>query len=282
MMTGTCPLFLLFSNRNPLLRRRPTPQSPPRARATVSPRACRSGVPQSAVRELRRHPGGGEQTPLLGKKRAWALPKVQRERRKEPGRGWRRQAGTEQRGEDRRALRGRSWEPGEVCLCPRGARLYRRRGPGPASAPCARPSLPRPSWLWGHTPRPRPPPRNSPRSRLRAWLCSAARGRRPPEPPPVAQTLVGARREGPAAPRRPFDSAVPSLARKAGASACARGMFVSCACACARSCVCEWTSVCPCATERLRVAPPARHRATRCHPFWATPALFPGLSSRAR
>lgn len=114
----------------------------------------------------------------------------QRERGKEPMARVvaQRPATTLGRSKDRRALRCDGGEPGEVCLCPGGGRLYRRRGaaskprPSPASAPRTQ---------RGHTPFPLPPPLEP------VWAGAVRAAPGPREPSPVAQASVGARLEGP-------------------------------------------------------------------------------------
>lgn len=183
-----------------------------------------------------------------------------------------------------------SWseEPDEVCLCPGGGRFYTRRGPAPRRL--APPPPARGPARSGDTPLARSLLPGAPPAPHGAPGCAgAARGGRRLEPPPVAQAGVGVRRGGASQSRLPFLFAVPSFARKAGASVCAVGvcapgmLLCAGACSCARPCVCMWTSVCLCVTEwphlHLRASSSESHRAMPRHPLAETPPLPPCLSS---
>lgn len=148
------------------------------------------GWPQRAVQQRQEHPQGTDPSPPGGK-RASGLPKDEGEKRKAPGARLEAPRGSEESGEERSALQSRSWEPGEVCLCLGGRRFYRRRGPAPAPRPAPVPQAPSPR---GHTPRRSLLPGAPPAPSGAPGPAGAARGGRQPEPPPVAQARVEARR----------------------------------------------------------------------------------------
>lgn len=139
----------------------------------------------------------GDQYPLPPhRKRAWSLPKVERER----------PTGAEARlavpGGNQGEPRGRACAhpPGSRArrglFMPGGGRLYRRRDPAPAARPRPAPPLPGPVGC-GDTPLARALLRRAPPAPAGApGSAQAAHGRRPPEPPPVAQALFGVRRGG--------------------------------------------------------------------------------------
>lgn len=114
-------------------------------------------------------------------------------------------------------------------------------GAAAAAPPRARPA---PAFRNPHTagthPLPLPPPRRSSRSRQLAGTgrAEAERAGRPPEPPPVAQAFVGARRGGASELWLRFGCAVAFLPRKAKASAGAVGMCPGDESVCSRVSMC--------------------------------------------
>lgn len=107
---------------------------------------------------------------------------------------------------------------------------------------------------------PLPPPGRGSRSRQRAGpgRAGAERAGRPPEPPPVAQALVGARPGRASGLRLRFGGAVGSLARKAKASACAVGACALGMRLCARAWACACSCVCMCRVSLCDRRDPSR------------------------